>query len=126
MNSKIVCIDVDNTINKYPGWRNEGYDVVDGEPIPGAKEAIKQLRNGGCIVLVHSTRCGYSGGTVAITEYLNRYNIRVDGICSNKPPADVYIDDKGMTFDGVWDADFVNAIMNFKPWNDLCGNETGN
>jgi len=116
MNVFVVCLDFDGVINLYPGWENEGYAKILGEPVEGAKESIKDLRNRGSMVLVHSTRCGYSGGTVAITEYLNMYNIRVDGVCSNKPPADVYVDDKGVTFMGKWDAEFVERIMNFKTW----------
>ena len=102
MHYKVCCLDFDGVINDYPGWQNEGYSEILGEPMGGAKEAIKALRNRGYLVLVHSTRCSYSGGMVAITEYLNKYNIRVDGVCSNKPPADVYVDDKAVAFRGDW------------------------
>jgi hypothetical protein len=116
MNAAIVCLDFDDTINDYPGWEEEGYATILGKPLPDAKPMIKELRNNGAIVLVHSTRCGYSGGMVAVVEYLNEHNIRVDGVCSNKPPADVYVDDKAVNFSGTWDKKFVKKILTFKSW----------
>jgi len=115
MHVNIVCIDFDGVINNYPGWENEGYADVRGEPIEGVKDAIKDLRNAGWLVLVHSTRCSYSGGVVGVVEYLNKYNIRVDGVCSNKPPADVYVDDKALTFRGDWTST-IKQIEEFHPW----------
>lgn len=102
MHANVVCLDFDDTINDYPGWENEGYAIIRGKPMKGVKEAIKSLRDAGWLVLVHSTRCGYSGGMVGIVEYLNQYNIHVDGVCSSKPPSDVYLDDKAIRFKGDW------------------------
>ena len=119
MNIKVLCFDFDGVINLYAGWQNEGFDVILGTPIPGAKETIQKLRNKGYLVLTHSTRCSYPGGAVAVTEYLNKHNIRVDGVCSNKPPADIYIDDKGLTFNGDWST-MIEAIETFKPWDEIC------
>jgi hypothetical protein len=125
MHAMVVCLDFDDTINDYPGWQGEGYAVVKGEPLPGAKDAIKSLRDSGYIVLVHSVRCGYTGGMVAVVEYLNQYNIRVDGVCSNKPPADIYIDDKSITFDGNW-ANARKTVDTFVTWKDAKNNEKRN
>ena len=117
MNAKIICLDFDDTVNNYPGWEREGYAIVRGEPCDGAKEKIKSLRDNGYIVLVHSVRCGYTGGMVAVVEYLNKYNIRVDGVCSNKPPADIYLDDRSITFEGDWEK-AVKDIQAFSTWKD--------
>ena len=115
MHIKIVCFDFDGVINNYPGWEDEGFATVLGEPVDGAKEAIKELRGAGWLVLVHSTRCSYPGGALAVMKYLNTYNIHVDGVCTNKPPADVYVDDKGLTFKGNWPA-LMQELDSFKPW----------
>lgn len=115
MNNRIVCIDFDLTVADYKGWRGEGYAVIDSGPLPGAKDAIKKLRNSGTMVLIHSTRCGFEKGMLAIVAWLNKYNIMVDGVCSNKPPADLYIDDKGITFNGNWPS-MIAKINNFKHW----------
>lgn len=115
MHANCVCLDFDDTINDYPGWQNEGYALINGKPLPGVKEGIKALRDSGWLVLVHSVRCSYTGGMVAVVNYLNQYNIRVDGVCSNKPPADVYLDDKAVRFNGDWEQ-AVKEIKTVKHW----------
>ena len=75
MNAKIVCLDFDDVVNNYDGWTGEGFAVINGSPMTGAKENIKALRGLGYIVMVHSVRCGYSGGMVAIVEWLNQHNM---------------------------------------------------
>ena len=115
MHINIACFDFDGVINDYPGWDDEGFEVVRGEPVEGIKAALSELRNKGWLVLVHSTRCSYPGGAVAIMKYLNEHNIRVDGVCTNKPPADVYIDDKGLNFNGDCDKLLVE-LNSFKAW----------
>ena len=122
MRIKVVCLDFDGVINNYPGWQDEGFAVIHGEPVEGAKEATKTLRDAGWLVLVHSTRCGYSGGTAAIVEYLNQYNIRVDGVCTNKPPADIYVDDRGIQFKGDW-AELLSSIQAFQQWQHIDQNK---
>ena len=117
MNIKVVCLDFDMVVHDYKGWKGEGYALIEGEPLPGAKEGIKALRESGCLVLIHSTRCGYAGGAVAIMEYCVKHNLRVDGVCTNKPPADVYVDDKCVTHLGDWKQTVTN-IQNFVPWNE--------
>lgn len=112
---QIVCIDFDLTIASYSGWHGEGYVEITGIPLPGAKEAIKELRNSGYLVLIHSTRCGFEGGLPAIVTWLGVHNIVVDGVCLNKPNADYYIDDKGITFNGDWSAT-VRRLKTFKHW----------
>lgn len=123
MNNKVVCIDFDDTIATYGSWHGEGYALIEGEPIPGAKEAIKKLRNGGALVLIHSARCGFSGGMQAIVVWLNKYNIMVDGVSSNKPPADIYVDDKAVVYDGNWEST-LRKINHFKHWKEKQNDET--
>lgn len=118
MRINILCVDLDDTITDYPGWEGEGYIVVNGKPAEGVREAIDTLRNEGWLVLVHSTRCNFKGGVVATAKWLEDNGIRVDGVCFNKPPADIYLDDKGMTFDGNW-AGMLEKIRGFKTWKKL-------
>lgn len=115
MQIKIICLDFDNVINDYPGWTNEGYAIVTGMPVAGVKEAIKELRDRSMLVLVHSVRCSYTGGTAAVANWLDEFGILVDGICRIKPPASVYVDDKGVTFNGDW-KQTIQDIVDFIPW----------
>jgi len=117
MAKKIICLDFDNVINNYGSWENEGFVKIKGKPMPGIKKAIKQFKKTDCIVLVHSVRCGHVGGRHAVILYLEQYHIKVDEVFANKPPADVYVDDKAITFKGEWDEHMIQAILEFKSWN---------
>jgi len=119
MAKKIICLDFDNVINNYGSWENEGFVKIKGKPMLGIKKAIKQFKKAGCTVLVHSVRCGYAGGRHAIILYLEQYHIKVDKVFAHKPPADVYVDDKAITFKGKWDENMIQAILKFKSWNEL-------
>lgn len=115
---KIICVDFDDVINDYPGWANEGFSTIRGSPIKGAKEGIEELRRLGYRIFVHSARCGYAGGKYAIEQYLSTHDIVVDAVTEFKPPASVYLDDKGVTFTGDW-SKAVQDVHTFRPWKAL-------
>lgn len=111
---KTVVFDFDGVINSYKsGW--QGATVLPDPPVDGIAELIADLRNQGYEVAVVSTRCASFGGAVAIKEYLNDNGIVVDFVTSDKPPALVYVDDRGITFDGTTD-DLMRKITTFKAW----------
>ncbi len=94
---KTVVIDFDGVIAQYDKWR--GVDVF-GAPMKYAKEAIAELREWGWWVVIYTTR----KKTPALLSYLNRHGIRYNAVnscdhnppdTSNKPIAEVYIDDRG-------------------------------
>ena len=120
MKINILCCDLDDVIVDYAGWTGEGYTVINGAPMQGVSEVLDALRNEGWLVLVHSTRCNFKGGVVATAKWLEDNGIRVDGVCFNKPPADIYLDDKGMTFDGNWPG-MLEKIRTFQTWKKLQG-----
>ena len=97
----IVCLDFDGVINDYPGWQDEGYTVIFGEPIKGTAEAVAELMKK-YRVIVNSARCRSQSGTQAIKKYLKKYNIVVDAVVRRKPRADIYLDDRGVRFEGRW------------------------
>ena len=43
MTPPAICIDFDETLASYAGWRSEGFVEITGEPLPGAKEAIDKV-----------------------------------------------------------------------------------
>lgn len=49
-------------------------------------------------------------------EWLNKYNIVVDQILAGKPPAMIYIDDRGYKFDGTKLHSLIWDIEHFKTW----------
>ena len=114
MRKKTVVFDFDGVIHSYKsGWK--GPAVILDPPVEGIKETIAQLRELNYKVVVVSTRCTTEKGIQAIKRYLEKYEIVVDDVCKEKPPATVYVDDRAIHFDGNCNG-LVEQITNFKNW----------
>lgn len=110
-----VVFDFDGVIHSYnSGW--QGYDVTPDPPVPGIKKAIEEIRAAGYEVVVVSSRCSEPEGQIAVYRYLLKHGIEVDRVCTEKPPARVYIDDRAICFDGKPES-LLGKIKAFKPWN---------
>ena len=109
-----VVFDFDGVIHEYKTkW--SGVDIISDGPVKGVKEAIDEIRKYYRVVVV-SSRCSDQHGLIAIEKWLNKNGIIVDDVCSEKPPAIVYIDDRAITFDGN-PSTLLGKIKDFKPWN---------
>jgi len=110
-----VVFDFDGVIHSYTsGWK--GPDIIPDPPVFGIQEAIVGIRAAGYEVVVVSTRCATAEGRRAVSAWLNKHGIEVDGVRTEKPPAIVYIDDRAICFDGD-PATLLDKIRTFKPWN---------
>lgn len=123
---QILCLDFDGVIHSYTsGWK--GAAVIPDPPVPGAiaflREATKHFR-----VAIYSSRSGEFGGVAAMREYINQWVVeeRLSDYedlrwCDElewptaKPPAMVTIDDRAITFTGMWPT--IETLKAFKPWN---------
>jgi len=103
--SNTVAIDFDGVIHDaYQGW---GDGTCYGDPLPGAIDAIKKLSSKYDIVIFTAKakpdRPLVNGktGTELVKEWLEKYNILecVSSITSEKPRAELYIDDNGYRFE---------------------------
>ena len=122
----ILCLDFDGVIHSYAsGWK--GVDVIPDPPVPGAiaflREAVKRFR-----VAIYSTRSETGLGRTAMREYLG-YWVLEERLSDDedlawasaiewpvtKPPALVSIDDRALTFTGIFPT--LDEIAAFKPWN---------
>lgn len=113
MAKQTVIFDFDGVIHSYTSsW--QGTTIIPDPPVPGIKEAINEIRKHYRVVIV-SSRCYKHGGIAAITAWLNKYDIVVDEITDEKPPAVVIIDDRAITFDGHPE-NLLAKIQKFKPW----------
>lgn len=115
---KTVCVDIDGTLVHYDGWK--GHENF-GKIVEGAKEAMDTLHNHGWYIIIFTTRANKE----SIRNFLERSGIVYDSINENpyqpenaiggKPIADVYIDDRAITFEGNW-SESVDKILHFKTW----------
>ena len=89
----IIAVDYDRTLHDMdhpvPGRRM-------GPPMPGAKEAMEQLRRNGHTIIVHTARPADRHHVVR--EWMNYWQIPFSEITNIKPNADLFIDDKAVTY----------------------------
>jgi hypothetical protein len=118
MNTKgTICLDFDGVIHSYMQPWIDAITIPD-PAVFGAFEFITQCLDDGYAVAVHSSRSHQLGGTAAMKEWFKTSGFeRVDELMfpQEKPPAIIYIDDRGYRFTGVWpDRHFLET---FRPWN---------
>ncbi|HUX86127.1 MAG TPA: HAD family hydrolase [Chloroflexota bacterium] len=106
---KTVCVDFDGTLNTYSGWRGPDYLYP---PRTGAKEFLVELKARGFRVIIFTTRA-HDG----VWSWLRQYGMEqnVDEVTDVKPPAFVYVDDRGMTFRGNYQQT-LKDIETFEPY----------
>ncbi len=123
MSKPILCLDFDGVIHSYTsGWKGAG--IIPDKPVPGAIEFIKEA-TGEFEVHIFSSRSNQEGGLSAMKIWLEIVIGETYGMIpfwfdlikwsTEKPPALVTIDDRAITFTGVWPA--IEELKNFKPWN---------
>jgi 5'(3')-deoxyribonucleotidase len=103
--STVLAIDFDGVLhNADKGW---GDGTCYGDPLPGSIEAIKKLSEKYKIIIFTAKakpdRPLVNGktGTELVQEWFERHNILsyIDSITSEKPRAELYIDDNGYRFE---------------------------
>lgn len=117
MNKETICFDFDGVLHSYTsGWK--GVNIIPDEPvdIELMKVELEKLKVNYDLV-IYSTRAETDDGIKAIWNWLDKYGLSsyFSEIYSTKPRAKCYIDDRAITFNGLWDG-ISNRILNFKTW----------
>jgi hypothetical protein len=126
MKKPILCLDFDGVIHSYTsGWK--GARNIPDPPVPGALDFIINALEDGWDVVIHSSRARYFGGITAMRSWLRghagiQWDTMGPSFCEVrfarwKPSATVTLDDRALTFAGVW-PDPKN-LRTFRPWNKI-------
>lgn len=120
---KNIVLDFDGVIHMYvTPWREAG--IIPDGPVPGALDFIVDLVMNGYRVHIFSSRSHQPGGLRAMQEWLHDNFVRFGYATeileeiqwpTEKVPAHLSIDDRGITFSGEFPS--LDYIANFKPWN---------
>lgn len=108
-----LCIDFDGVLHAYTsGWK--GADVIPDPPVNGAIPALYEYLDQGLTIAIHSARSAQPGGIEAMQSWLNKHDMeyrkRVQTARDplvwdiefpmHKPAAQIYMDDRGLRFNG--------------------------
>lgn len=104
-----ICIDLDGVICNLKK-EGETYDQL--LPVPGAPEALRELKDSGHYIIINTARhmktcqgnLGLVGARITLItlQWLEKYQIPYDEVYFGKPHADIYIDDNAYRFTS-WD-----------------------
>lgn len=117
---KVVAFDLDGTVLHYESGMGERNEF--GLPLPGIVSEMRKLMKSGWRIIIWTCR----GNSPELHQHLERCGIPYDEINVNtlgphdspKIYADVYVDDKALSFDGRA-AGLASRIQSFKPWHEL-------
>lgn len=117
--NKTICIDFDGVLADY----SDGYQGLDvfGDMVPGADKGTQVLKEQGWTIIIYTTR----KKTKALEKWLKDHAIAYNYINENpnqpedakggKLIADIYLDDRGITFRGQWSEWLIDEIASFRP-----------
>ena len=114
-----VAFDLDGTILAYESGMASKNEF--GYPYPGIVSQMRKLWKDGWKIIIWTCR----GRSQELVDHLERFNIPYDEINVNsdgphdspKVYADVYVDDKSISFDGKT-AGLAQRIKDHRPWHE--------
>jgi len=133
MNKPILCLDFDGVCHSYTsGWK--GVTIIPDKPVDGLFEFLEQA-NEHFTIVIFSSRSNRHGGIEAMEKWFNQhyseyifskhpelkskfsefFTCSLVRFTTEKPPAFLTIDDRAITFTGVWPN--IETLKSFKPWN---------
>lgn len=128
MSKPILCVDFDGVVRSYSsGWK--GACVIPDPPVAGAFDWLYRASEY-WNVAIYSSRSKEPGAIEAMQRWFckhadNEFQGLVNGdmllsvldFPTQKPPANMTIDDRALCFEGSWATIDAKALLDFKPWN---------
>jgi hypothetical protein len=121
---KVLAVDFDGVIKKQMPWN--GCETINGSPVELDRmvRELSEIREAGWKVVIWSARCSVE----MIKSWLESYDCDhlFDAInhnpwapenlqSSRKINANIYLDDRGISFGGTWSG-LSHLVLNFKCW----------
>jgi len=112
-----IAIDFDGVLSDYTGWKGHGAPF--DPPVDGALQAIRDYKDAGFDVCIHTSRADSGKSVSRLTRWFMDHGLErryLEGltITNEKPPAIIYIDDRAWCFTGRFPS--VEELKNFKTW----------
>lgn len=116
---KTAAFDLDGTVCQYQEGMAEDNEF--GPPIPGIVEEMKKLKAAGWKIIIWTCR----GKSQRMIKHLKKHGVPFDEINTNssgphdspKIYADVYVDDRAISFDGNTKG-LAERIKRHRPWSE--------
>jgi hypothetical protein len=130
-----VAIDFDGVIHHYrENARGGGQTAIDDTPTPGAIEWLEGLLHANVDVWLYTSRLAKEGMhcshlrarslvTLAMAGWLSKHGLSADALhrlefTGEKVPADVYVDDRGFRFEGLFPTVSTLRALGARTWQD--------
>ncbi len=116
MSKPILCLDFDGVIHSYEsGWHGNAEIILD-LPVLGAFDFIRHASQY-FDVMIFSSRSNLPGGIEAMKGWFRLCGgpLELVSFPAQKPTAMITIDDRAITFSGVFPQ--PEELLKFKPWN---------
>lgn len=101
-----LLIDFDGVIHDYHGWAGP---IPTGRPIEGARHALFILEKKNRLI------CFTTRPADETKKWLLHYGFPEMKVTNVKEPAHLIIDDRAITFKGVWTNELLDQITSFTP-----------
>lgn len=112
---KTICLDFDGVIHSYrSGWK--GITNIPDPPTIYCGYNLRKMIERGYELVIHSTRCKNWRGRRAIRKWMKEFHLPVLKVVKKKPPAFITVDDRAITFGGIW-CETLRDIEAFEVWN---------